>query len=139
MRADALTWKPKHRFDAILIDAPCTATGTCRRHPDVLHRIGKGQIAEMFELQRAMAAKAAGWLNPGGVLVYAVCSLEAEEGEEQAAWIGAELGLTPKPITAAELPAGLTPTPEGWLRTHPGMLADAGGLDGFFIARWAKS
>ena len=139
VRADALTWEPKHRFDAILIDAPCTATGTCRRHPDVLHRIGKGQIAEMVELQRALVAKAAGWLNPGGVLVYAVCSLEAEEGEEQAAWIGAELGLTPAPITAEELPAGLSPTPEGWLRTHPGMLADEGGLDGFFIARWAKS
>ena len=138
VRADALRWEPKHRFDAILIDAPCTATGTCRRHPDVLHRIGKGQIAEMVELQRALAARAAGWLNPGGVLVYAVCSLEVEEGEEQAAWINAELGLTPKPITAEEVPAGLAPTSEGWLRTHPGMLADEGGLDGFFVARWVK-
>jgi len=138
VRADALEWEPKHRFDAILIDAPCTATGTCRRHPDVLHRIGARQIPEMVELQRALAAKAAGWLNPGGVMVYAVCSLEAEEGEDQAAWITAELGLTPKPITADELPAGLAPTPEGWLRTHPGMLADEGGLDGFFVARWAK-
>ncbi|WP_324073837.1 MAG: RsmB/NOP family class I SAM-dependent RNA methyltransferase [Erythrobacter sp.] len=139
VRADALTWEPKHRFDAILIDAPCTATGTCRRHPDVLHRIGKGQVAEMVELQRALAAKAAEWLNPGGVLVYAVCSLEAEEGEEQAAWIDAELGLTREPITPEELPAGLTPTPDGALRTHPGMLADAGGLDGFFVARWVNS
>ena len=138
VRADALTWEPKHRFDAILIDAPCTATGTCRRHPDVLHRIGKGQVAEMVELQRALAAKAAEWLNPGGVLVYAVCSLEAEEGEEQAAWIDAELGLMPSPITAEELPAGLTPTSEGWLRTHPGMLAEQGGLDGFFVGRWVK-
>ncbi len=139
VRADALTWEPKHRFDAILIDAPCTATGTCRRHPDVLHRIGKGQIAEMAELQRALAAKAATWLNPGGVLVYAVCSLEAEEGESQAAWIDAELGLAPAPITADELPAGLLPTAEGWLRTHPGMLAEQGGLDGFFVGRWVKS
>jgi 16S rRNA (cytosine967-C5)-methyltransferase len=138
VRADALTWEPRHRFDAILIDAPCTATGTCRRHPDVLHRIGKGQIAEMVELQRALATRAAGWLNPGGVLVYAVCSLEAEEGEEQAAWIDAELGLTPAPITAEELPAGIAPTSEGWLRTHPGMLAEQGGLDGFFVARWIK-
>lgn len=138
VRADALTWEPKHRFDAILIDAPCTATGTCRRHPDVLHRIGKEQVAEMVELQRALAAKAAEWLNPGGVLLYAVCSLEAEEGEQQAAWIDAELGLTPAPITAEELPAGLAPTPEGWLRTHPGMLADEGGLDGFFVARWVR-
>lgn len=138
VRADALTWEPKHRFDAILIDAPCTATGTCRRHPDVLHRIGKGHIGDMVELQRGLAAKAAEWLNPGGVLVYAVCSLEAEEGEEQAAWIDAELGLTPAPIASEELPAGLAPTPEGWLRTHPGMLADLGGLDGFFVGRWVK-
>jgi 16S rRNA (cytosine967-C5)-methyltransferase len=138
VRADALAWEPKHRFDAILIDAPCTATGTCRRHPDVLHRIGKGQVAEMVELQRALVARAAEWLKPGGVLVYAVCSLEVEEGEEQAAWIDAELGLTPQPITPEGIPAGLAPTPEGWLRTHPGMLADQGGLDGFFVGRWVK-
>jgi 16S rRNA (cytosine967-C5)-methyltransferase len=137
VRADALAWEPKHRFDAILIDAPCTATGTCRRHPDVLHRIGPRQIAEMVELQRALVARAAGWLAPQGVLVYAVCSLEVEEGEEQAAWIDANLGLVPAPITPGELPAGLAPTPEGWLRTHPGMLAEAGGLDGFFVGRWA--
>lgn len=136
VRADALQWEPKHRFDAILIDAPCTATGTCRRHPDVLHRIGKGQIAEMVELQRALVTRAAGWLKPGGTLVYAVCSLEAEEGEEQAAWIDAELGLNPAPITAEELPAGLVPTSDGRLRTHPGMLAEHGGLDGFFVGRW---
>jgi 16S rRNA (cytosine967-C5)-methyltransferase len=139
VRADALTWEPKHRFDAILIDAPCTATGTCRRHPDVLHRIGARQIPEMVELQRALAAKAAEWLNPGGVMVYAVCSLEAEEGEEQAAWIDANCGLAPMPITPEELPAGLAPTAEGWLRTHPGMLPDVGGLDGFFVARWVKA
>lgn len=138
VRADALQWEPKHLFDAILIDAPCTATGTCRRHPDVLHRVGKGQIGDMVELQRGLAARAAEWLKPGGVLVYAVCSLEAEEGEEQAVWIDANLGLTPAPITPQELPAGLEPTPEGWLRTHPGMLADQGGLDGFFVARWVK-
>lgn len=138
VRADALTWEPKHLFDAILIDAPCTATGTCRRHPDVLHRVGKGQIGDMVELQRGLAARAAEWLKPGGVLIYAVCSLEAEEGEEQAVWIDANLGLAPAPITPQELPAGLEPTPEGWLRTHPGMLADQGGLDGFFVARWVK-
>ena len=138
VRADALQWEPKHLFDAILIDAPCTATGTCRRHPDVLHRVGKGQIGEMVELQRGLAARAAEWLKPGGVLIYAVCSLEAEEGEEQAVWIDANLGLTPAPVTPQELPAGLMPTPEGWLRTHPGMLADQGGLDGFFVARWVK-
>lgn len=138
VRADALTWEPKHQFDAILLDAPCTATGTCRRHPDVLHRIGERQIAEMAELQGALVDRAADWLKPGGVLVYAVCSLEREEGEEQAARITSELGLQPLPATSEELPSGLTPTHEGWVRTHPGMLPDEGGLDGFFIGRWVK-
>lgn len=132
VRADALAWEPKHNFDAILLDAPCTATGTARRHPDVLHRIGKRQIAEMAELQAALIARAQEWLKPGGTLVYATCSLEREEGEEQAA----RMALAPQPISADELPEGLAPTSEDGLRTDPGMLAEAGGLDGFFIARW---
>lgn len=132
VRADALAWEPRHRFDAILLDAPCTATGTARRHPDVLHRIGERQIVEMAEVQAALLTRAASWLKPGGTLVYAVCSLERQEGEEQAA----RLALGPLPVTRDELPAGLAPTAEGWLRTDPGMLAEAGGLDGFFIARW---
>jgi 16S rRNA (cytosine967-C5)-methyltransferase len=132
--ADALTWEPDEPFDAILLDAPCTATGTARRHPDVLHLIAERQIAEMAELQARLLERAQGWLKPGGVLVYAVCSLEREEGEMQA--VQASLPLLP--ITSAELPAGLRPTSEGWLRTDPGMLADEGGLDGFFIARWRK-
>ena len=130
--ADALTWEPGAPFDAVLIDAPCTATGTCRRHPDVLHRIGPRQIAELAELQAALLARAIAWVKPGGRLVYAVCSLERAEGEEQAAGVA----LTPDPVRADELPAGLVPTPEGWVRTDPAMLAEAGGLDGFFIARW---
>lgn len=132
--ADALQWQPAAPFDAVLLDAPCTATGTCRRHPDVLHRIGPRQIAEMAELQAQLLERAAKWVMPGGALVYAVCSLEREEGEEQAA----RVTLTPDPIRADELPAGLTPTPQGYFRTDPGMLLDKGGLDGFFIARWRK-
>lgn len=131
---NALKYEPEELFDAVLLDAPCTATGTCRRHPDVLHRIGPRQIAEMAELQGELLERAAGWLKPGGVLVYAVCSLEREEGEEQAV----KVGLTPDPIRVEELPAGLAPTAEGWLRTDPGMLAPEGGLDGFFVARWRK-
>ena len=132
VRADALEWDPAARFDAVLLDAPCTATGTCRRHPDVLHRIGVRQIAEMADLQAAMQARAAGWVAPGGRLVYATCSLEPEEGEGQAA----RVSLSPDPVAAGELPEGLSPTPEGWVRTDPALLAEAGGLDGFFIARW---
>ena len=132
IRADALKWEPKHRFDAILLDAPCTATGTARRHPDVIHRIGARQIEEMAELQAALLERAQDWLKPGGTLVYATCSLEREEGERQAE----NVSLSPVPVAREELPAGLGPTKDGWLRTDPGMLADEGGLDGFFIARW---
>lgn len=132
VRADALTWEPKHQFDAILLDAPCTATGTARRHPDVLHRIGARQIAEMAELQAALLDRAKGWLKPGGIFVYATCSLEREEGEDQTNAID----LAALPIGSQNLPAGLEPTAEGWLRTDPGMLGEVGGLDGFFIARW---
>lgn len=129
--ADALKWEPEAPFDAVLLDAPCTATGTARRHPDVLHRIGPRQIAEMADLQDRLLADAVRWIVPGGRLAYAVCSLEREEGEEQAAGVT----LTPDPILVDEVP-GLIPTAEGWLRTDPGMLAEAGGLDGFFVARW---
>lgn len=132
--ADALTWEPAKQFDAILLDAPCTATGTCRRHPDVLHRIGPRQIGEMAELQAALLARAARWLPEGGTLVYAVCSLEEEEGRAQAGAVP----LTHAPITAAELPAGLQPDAAGWLSTDPTMLPGAGGMDGFFIGRWTK-
>lgn len=134
IEADALAWAPPALFDAVLLDAPCTATGTCRRHPDVLHRIGPRQIAEQAELQAALLARAVTWVKPGGTLVYAVCSLEPEEGEAQAATVK----LTPDPIRADELPTGIAPSADGYVRTDPGMLAEQGGLDGFFIARWRK-
>jgi 16S rRNA (cytosine967-C5)-methyltransferase len=132
VQADALEWQPEALFDAVLLDAPCTATGTCRRHPDVLHRIGARHIAEMSELQARLLARAAEWVKPGGRLIYAVCSLEAEEGEAQAA----SIALPADQIQQQELPDGVAPTDEGWLRINPGMLPQSGGLDGFFIARW---
>lgn len=132
--ADALTWEPAESFDAILLDAPCTATGTARRHPDVLHRIGERQISEMAELQATLIERAAAWLSTGGRLVYAVCSLEQEEGEG----IAKHCLLEAEPIAAEELPAGLLPTTEGRLRTDPAMLPGEGGMDGFFAARWRK-
>lgn len=134
IKANALTWQPAKQFDAILIDAPCTATGTARRHPDVVHRIGERQIEEQAELQNALIERAIDWLPDGSTLIYAVCSLENAEGIAQTEGVG----LTQVPITADELPAGLEPTEDGWLKTDPGMLAEAGGLDGFFVGRWRK-
>ena len=133
--ADAFKWEPEAPFDAILIDAPCTATGTARRHPDVLHRIGPRQIEQMADVQARLIERASGWLTPGGALVYAVCSLESEEGEDQAE----KVWLPREPVSAEELPAGLSPTAHGTVRTDPGMLPEHGGLDGFFIARWRNS
>ncbi|MGB7407350.1 MAG: RsmB/NOP family class I SAM-dependent RNA methyltransferase, partial [Pontixanthobacter sp.] len=134
VKANALTYVPAKQFDAILLDAPCTATGTARRHPDVIHRIGERQIEEQAELQHALLERAIDWLPQGGTLIYAVCSLESAEGEAQAEGVS----LTPIPVTAEELPAGLQPSADGWLRTDPGMLPEVGGLDGFFVARWRK-
>jgi len=128
--ADALHWEPGAPFDAILLDAPCTATGTCRRHPDVLHRIGKRQIGEMAQLQKRLLERALRWVRPDGQLVYAVCSLEREEGEA----LISELGLACRPIEQKILPSGLQTSAEGWLRTDPETLVEVGGMDGFFIA-----
>lgn len=130
--ADALQWQPPAPFDAILLDAPCSATGTCRRHPDVLHR--QAGIAELAQLQQAMLARAESWLAPGGRLVYAVCSLEPEEAEAQA---DAFAALRPDPVSDAELPQGLCAT-AGRFRSDPGMLEAQGGVDGFFAARWIR-
>src|SRR3569833_1474667 len=81
--ADALKWAPDRQFDAILLDAPCSATGTYRRHPEVLYRARPRTIADNSELQAALLDRAAKWLNPGGALIYSVCSLEPEEGEQR--------------------------------------------------------
>jgi len=132
--ADVMQWRPPEAlFDAVLVDAPCSATGTCRRHPDVLHR--PIAFAELESLQRDLLERAAGAIRQGGRLVYAVCSLEPQEGEAQAAWVKA---LARVPITVEQLPPGIAPTAEGWFRSDPGMLAEQGGIDGFFAAMWEK-
>ncbi|MES2120021.1 MAG: RsmB/NOP family class I SAM-dependent RNA methyltransferase [Pseudomonadota bacterium] len=131
--ADALDWSPGRTFDAILLDAPCSATGTFRRHPEVLYRARPSVIAQSAELQRHLLGRAAQWLKPGGSLVYSVCSLEPEEGEGA---VGDFLGNHPAfRIESGELPAFVTPSPEGWVRILPGLLEEQGGLDGFFMAR----
>jgi len=135
-QGDALTWEPDAPADLILLDAPCSATGIFRRHPDVLHRAGDRQIAEMAEQQALMLDRAARWVKPGGLLIYATCSLERAEGEEQIdRFLAGHAGFEIVPPVPDELPSGMAPDEQGCIRTLPGMLADKGGIDGFFIAR----
>lgn len=132
VQADARLWQPDAPFDAILLDAPCSATGTFGRHPDLLYLKASLDLAPLLALQKNLRNAAAGWLKPGGVLVCAVCSLEPPEGEGGAP----PAGLMADPIGPAELPAGLGPTGQGTVRTLPSLWEDAGGADGFFIARY---
>jgi 16S rRNA (cytosine967-C5)-methyltransferase len=136
--ADALDWSPETPFDAVLLDAPCSATGTFRRHPEVLYRARPAIIEQSADLQSRLLARAADWVRPGGSLVYAVCSLEREEGEERIDEFLARRGeyrLEP----ASSPVDGVTPDKRGWLRVLPGMLEDEGGLDGFFTAHLVRS
>jgi 16S rRNA (cytosine967-C5)-methyltransferase len=138
--ADALTWTPPAPVDAVLLDAPCSATGTVRRHPDVMYRKAARDIQELVTLQQALLGQAASWLKPGGRLVYAVCSLEPEEGVQQLDWITANLpDLQPDPVMPEALgPLALAVQPDGTVRTWPHLLLAKGGMDGFFIARFRK-
>ena len=136
--ADALTWQPNRRFDAILLDAPCSATGTFRRHPEVLYRARSPIIDERARLQARLLDRAAQWLSPGCALIYSVCSLEPEEGEDRLAEF-----LTAHPDwrvdRPAELPDFVVPDSTGAARVLPGLLEEQGGMDGFFVARLVHS
>ncbi|KKC23879.1 RsmB/NOP family class I SAM-dependent RNA methyltransferase, partial [Sphingomonas sp. SRS2] len=137
--ADAADFIDGLLYDAVLLDAPCSATGIFRRHPDVLHRAGPRVIAEAAEQQARLIDHAAELVAPGGVLVYAVCSLEADEGEQIAkSFVAAHPGWRIDPVTADELPQGFSPDKVGRVRVRPGTLADKGGADGFFIARFRR-
>jgi 16S rRNA (cytosine967-C5)-methyltransferase len=129
-------------FDAILLDAPCSATGTIRRHPDVAWTKSEEDIRKLAGLQSRLLDKAASLLKPGGRLVYCTCSLEAEEGERQAeAFLARHTAFMRVPVTPDEI-GGWTEciTPQGDLRTLPSQMAlaehDRSGLDGFFVARF---
>jgi len=135
VQADAAEWNPGTRFDAVLLDAPCSATGTIRRHPDVPHLKRPGDIPTLAGLQRRLLEASARLLAPGGRLVFATCSLQREEGEAQAA--AGIPGLVPDPIRSEEVPGLETAlSPEGWLRTRPDLWTEQGGMDGFFVARF---
>lgn len=143
VEADAVAFRPAQPFDGVLLDAPCSATGTFRRHPEVLWRRGAERIRNRVELQRTLLANAAACLNPGGVLVYCVCSLEPGEGEQQLDWVKRTLTeLTPDAVAVSELP-GLEQavSDAGTVRTHPALPVPGdkpGTLDGFFVARFRR-
>ena len=137
VEADALKWKPSRSFDAILLDAPCSATGTFRRHPEVLYRARPKAIADNAALQARLLATASHWLKPRGVLVYSVCSLEPHEGEAVIEQFLA--GDTDFSIDLPnDLPRFALPSDRGWVRVLPGLLEGEGGLDGFFMARLVR-
>jgi 16S rRNA (cytosine967-C5)-methyltransferase len=145
LAADILTWQPQQPFDAVLLDAPCTATGTIRRHPDIAWLKEPHDVAKLSALQATMLDSAATLVRPGGTLVYCTCSLEPEEGEAQVSpFLARHPDFTSAPIDPAEL-AGLTQliTPQGFLRTLPshgfGEAAAMRGMDGFFAARFRRA
>jgi 16S rRNA (cytosine967-C5)-methyltransferase len=139
--ADAATWSPEERFDAVLLDAPCSSTGTIRRHPDIPYLKSPKDIEALAALQARLLDNATALLKPGGTLVYSTCSLELEEGEAQ---ISALLARNPAIQVDAILPGDVFGQPDwlqppGFLRTFPYQL-DLGtpewsGMDGFFAAR----
>ena len=137
--ADSESWPDERQFDAVLLDAPCSATGTFRRHPDVLWGTKPGDIAKLSAVQSRMLDAAARRVKPGGRMVYCVCSLEREEGEDQ---IADFLKRTPDfalaPIAPGEggAPAGSI-TSDGTVRILPHQIA--GGMDGFFAARLVRA
>jgi len=138
--SDALAWDTNEKFDIVLLDAPCTATGTFRRHPDVLYNRTPKTLSQLTRLQDKLLPKASSFLNPGGILVFATCSMQFEEGSPR---IEKFIDNTPhfsliSNILSGELGNVLglddKSRKEGTLRTLPFFLDQAGGMDGFYIA-----
>jgi len=142
--ADVLAWHAEP-FDAVLLDAPCSSTGTIRRHPDVPWLKGETEITVLTGLQQKLLDRAVALTKPGGTLVYCVCSLEPEEGEQQIeALLARDPNVRRAPVTAdAVFGQSDFISAQGDLRTLPQMLPDTdprwGGLDGFFAARLVRA
>jgi len=137
--ADALDWEPKEAFDAILLDAPCSATGTIRRHPDLPYLKSGKELTSLVPLQDALLDRSVGWLKPGGAMVYAVCSLLPAEGPRRMrAFLDRTPGIEMIPLMPG---AGIDPEMivDGALRTLPHHWTDRGGIDGFYAARLRKA
>ena len=138
--ADALSWRPEHPVDAVLLDAPCSATGAIRRHPDVPHLKRPADIARLATIQERLLRAAVEMLRPGGMLVYCTCSLEPEEGPQRIDALlqsGAPVERRPIEVSEIDTPAEWL-TADGDLRTLPFHLAEYDGIDGFYAARLVK-
>ena len=141
VEADVATWMPAAPFDGVLLDAPCTATGTIRRHPDIPFLKRRQDVARQAEQQAMLLNRAATMVAPGGLLIYCTCSLESEEGERQVAqFLERQSGFARVPVTAQDVGGlGDLISSDGDLRTLPfhlpGQDGVAGGLDGFYAAR----
>lgn len=143
-KGDGTLYQAPSKFDGVLVDAPCTATGTFRRHPEALWHRSFDDLKGRVALQKKLIARAVECLAPGGVLVYSTCSLEREEGEELASWLVKSVpGMVEFPIQAEEVSGFEVAVDEnGWLRTWPGMAVPGGAdgtLDGFFVARFRRT
>jgi len=139
--ADAATWEPPDPADGVLLDAPCSATGAARRHPDILRLKTPEDVVKLARAQGRLAARAVDLLKPGGILVYCTCSLQPEEGEVRIERLLASDDRVERlPIEADEI-GGLSEllNERGEIRGLPGMLADLGGVDGFFVARLRRT
>jgi 16S rRNA (cytosine967-C5)-methyltransferase len=135
--ADAANWQPREPAEAVLLDAPCSATGTIRRHPDLPWLKRADDLAKLTQLQERLLANAVAMTGPGGLIVYAVCSLQPEEGIGRIeALLGSGAPVAREAIRAEEIGGlGELLTAAGDLRTLPCHLADKGGMDGFYAAR----
>jgi len=139
--SDAGSWRPRSPVDMVLLDAPCTATGAARRHPDILRLKSERDPARLAVEQARLLRHAIDIVKPGGLVVYATCSLQPEEGAGQIDSLLHETdSVRREPVTAAELP-GLSKaiTKSGDVRTLPGHWPERGGLDGFFIGRLRRT
>jgi 16S rRNA (cytosine967-C5)-methyltransferase len=139
--ADAALWRPAAPLDAVLLDAPCSATGTIRRHPDLPWRKAKSGLAALTAAQDGLLANAASMLKSGGTLVYAVCSLQPEEGAERIRrFLGEHADFAIAPVSPREVGgAAEFLRADGTVRTLPCHWAERGGLDGFYIARLRRA
>jgi len=135
--ADVALWRPPAPVSHVLLDAPCTGTGTIRRHPDIARVKGAQDVARLSRTQDRLIAAAVDMTAPGGVLVYTTCSLQPEEGPARiAALLAQGAPVARDPVRPEELPdLAQAITPEGAVRTLPCHWPARGGLDGFYAVR----